>query len=177
MCIFCAKVHLFFHSHKKHKPFFSYFCMMNRFFSHFRRLPRSRGFGVQSPSDYHFVTRVLRRPIPQDVLLRMPRGKDERQLARLVYLLQQECETRGQEADLRVEDLACLTPEDVDRLMTEIRDDSCLILTHLRHSKSTLAIFRQLVSHPRRKITFDLYSLAVVIPNAKRYPQHYAINF
>ncbi len=150
---------------------------MNRFFAHICRLPRSRGFGVQSPSDYHFVARVLHRPIPQNVLRALPRDGGERQLARLVYLVQQEAQLQAREADIRVEDLTHLTSEDIDRLMDDIADGSHLVLTHLRATRVSLALFRQLEAHPRRKITFDLYSLAVVIPDAKRYPQHYAINF
>ncbi len=150
---------------------------MNEFFAHLRRLPRTHGFGVQSPADYHFITRVLRRPISEDIFREMPQDKGERQVARLVYLIRQEIETQAQETDIHVEDLTRLNSSDIDRLMADIADNTYFILSNLRASQSTLALFHHLVAHPRRKITFDLYSTAVLHLTSRRYSEMYKINF
>ncbi len=51
------------------------------------RLPRSHGFGVQSPSDYRFVTQTLRADIPDCMKKKLPADKALARLCRLVFLV------------------------------------------------------------------------------------------
>ncbi len=175
--VFCAKVKLFFLLYKYSYAEIFYFCSMSEFFSRLRRLPRSRGFGVQSPADYHFVAHVLRRPIPESALEMMPQDKELRKLARLVYLIEQEIETQGKEVGVWVGDLASVSYEDIDRQLENISDGTYLVLSNLRKRASSLALWRSIVDHPRRKICFDLYSIGVVIPDSHRYPEVYELYF
>ncbi len=62
------------------------FCV-RRLWERVRRAPCSRGFGVQSPSDYRFITETLRGELPEAVCEALPSDADRAKFCRLVYLV------------------------------------------------------------------------------------------
>lgn len=69
------------------------FCV-RRLWERVRRAPCSRGFGVQSPSDYKFITKTLRGALPEAVCGALPSDEAQAKLCRLVYLVCKEYKAR-----------------------------------------------------------------------------------
>ncbi len=178
--------------------------MPDSFIQRLRRLPRSHGFGVQSPSDFHFVTEVLRGKIPRNVLEGLSKDKEEGKLLRLAYLVSKDRKPRyflnlTQKKEL--EKVVCLASENcsicvgegleraeliladaqsLERVVEEaekIADIACLIVGNIRYNNDSLKRWQRLIDSGKAAITFDLFSHGVALFDKKRYPQHYNVYF
>lgn len=160
------------------------------------RISHSRGFGIQSPSDYWFVRYVINEhwPYYQYQVL----GQDDdwlrKKLGRLYFRLanwrQPEvvvsrdyqayfkagCHRSviSDDADRADLLLMSLTTDPVEILYNKVNERSVLIIEGIQQEK---ARWREIVADERTGVTFDLYYCGIVLFDKTRYKKHYIINF
>lgn len=169
---------------------------LNYFFVRLRRIGHSRGFGIQSPTDYAFVRYVVNEHWPyyayeqmkDDDWLQLKLGKLYLRLAnwlqpstmlkdRYEHYWQAGCrKTRFVDTVSRVE-LGRIDIDDADgweHLLQQCDEQSVVVIEgicrdwHRWHA----------VEHDARVgTTFDLYYCGIVFFDKKRSPHHYIVNF
>ncbi len=182
-----------------------------------RRLPRTKGFGVQSPTDYRFCTQTLRAAVPALLSQQHAKGGEEYQWHRLAYVIaaawrpavfvnltaceelnatvlmaHNRCVVGAEKALVAQATLVAVDAADlgaagaqqgvgpdgnIAALLDAMAVDACLIVRHIRRNTACRTAWRTLCRHKRAVITFDLYSFGIVQTYARRYRQHYNINF
>lgn len=171
-----------------------------------RRLGRSRGFGIQSPSAYQFVTEILCQRMPyyayDELLARFPEvdGR-QRKLYRLLFRLsnfRQAAQTyvtpqlseAGREYLLAGNrrttlgeaaegcELAVVSASDGDlsRFLEVLPDDGVLILLGLRRKGHLSAFWPVVKACERVGMTFDAYDVGVALLGRNLHRQHYSVN-
>ena len=163
------------------------------------RIGYSRGFGIQSPTDYAFVRYVVNEHWPYYQYDSLGKGDDwlTRKLGLLYFrianwqqprfiqsndylpYLQAGCRTAvvNEKADcaelihLRVgeECRSCLA-----YIYNKVDGQSVLILEDIRKD---MALWQEVKDDERTGVTFDLYYCGIVMFDLKRQKQHYMINF
>ena len=170
------------------------------------RLPRTRGFGVQSPFAYRFLREVITERWPYyayDDLKTLSRDEDERKLGQLLLRLSNHFGPRqwyfGSDDILRrykdyvsagCHRIQCISelPNKVEiallsangslqEVLQHVSDDSVLILLDLRScSLSCRDTMRQTID-AGATACFDLYNEAIIFFNSKLHPHIYKVNY
>ena len=160
------------------------------------RIGHSRGFGIQSPTDYWMVRYVINEHWPYYQYATM--GEDDdwltKKLGHLYFRIANWRQPRVIESDgyqwyLQAgckkagfgmsSELIRLTLEDDNQdrlaeLYNKVRDDTVLIVEGIGKNK---ALWRKMLSDERTRITFDLYYCGIVMFDKKRHKHNYIINF
>lgn len=163
-----------------------------------RRAPHSRGFGIQSPTDYWFVRYVVNEHWPYYQYAELGDGDDwlRRKLGRLYLRLANWLQPRlvvtsdyrdyfragCRRAEIRPEGdppaLVRLTVEEgmpaLERAYGMADARSLLVVEGIWRDQE---LWRQVVADERTGTTFDLYYCGVVMFDKKRDKHHYIINF
>ena len=161
-----------------------------------RRLRHSRGFGIQSPTDYAFVRYVVCEPWPYYAYDTLGQGDDwlTRRLGRLYFRLANWRQpativTNGYEdyfaagcrraaVTRRFEGVAELVrvPVEaaVDQLLGQTDERSLLVVEGICRDRRR---WETIVADSRAVVTFDLYYCGLVMFDKKRTKQHYIMNF
>jgi hypothetical protein len=161
-----------------------------------RRLRHSRGFGIQSPTDYAFVRYVVCEHWPYYAYDTVGQGDDwlTRRLGRLYFRLANWRQPRTVVTDgyedyfaagcrraavtRRLEGVAELvrvSVEDaVEQVLGHTDERSLLVVEGIWRDKQR---WQRLVADERTVITFDLYYCGILMFDRKRTKQHYIINF
>ena len=165
----------------------------------FRRFFHSRGFGIQSPTDYWFVRYVVNEHWPYYRYAELGENDDRltRKLGKLYFrianwrqpsvivsegfrsYIKAGCEKATFRDDAIPMELVRLTMEGNyrDRLVdiyNKVDDRSVLIVEHIYQD---MDFWREIVSNQRTGVTFDLYYCGIVMFDKKRNKQNYIINF
>ena len=162
-----------------------------------RRVGHSRGFGIQSPTDYRFVRYVVNEHWPYYAYAALGRadGWQRRKLGRLYFRLanhfqpavvldlvgtgeyvQAGCRKSVLTKDFTASpDLIIAPPSaDLTRLLSLCSEQTVLVIEDVgRHPELWAAIAAQ----ERPAVTFDLYYCGIACFDAQRERQHYIINF
>ena len=161
------------------------------------RLRYSRGFGIQSPSDYWFVCHVINEHWPYYQYAEL--GADDSWLRRKMGLLcfrlanwrqprvissddytdylHAGCHKAvfGKGNELLVVRLDSSKWEtQLDNLLTEVDENSVVVIDGIWRNKSA---WHKVVTDKRSVITFDLYYCGIVLFNPARTKKNYIINF
>lgn len=160
------------------------------------RLRHSRGFGIQSPTDYWFVRYVVNEHWPYYKYETVGEGDDwlTRKLGRLYlrlanwrqphtimtdayepYFAAGCCHAGIVKRPEGVAELVRMTVEaELETVMAQTDDRSLLIVEGIWRDKER---WQHIVSDERAVITYDLYYCGLVMFDTKRTKQHYIINF
>ena len=179
---------------------------LHKFLSTLLRLPRTRGFGVQSPFAYRFLREVITERWPYyayDDLKTLSRDENERRLGQLLLRLSNHFGPRqwyfGSDDILRIykayvsagcHRIQCISelPNKVEiallsangslqEVLQHVSDDSVLILLDLRSCSFSCRDTMRLTIDAGATACFDLYNEAIIFFNSKLYPHIYKVNY
>jgi len=179
---------------------------LHKFVSTLLRLPRTRGFGVQSPFAYRFLREVITERWPYyayDDLKTLSRDEDERRLGQLLLRLSNHFGPRqwyfGSDDILRrykayvsagchrtqciselpnkVEIALLSANGSLQEVLQHVSDDSVLILLDLRSCSFSCRDTMRLTIDAGATACFDLYNEAIIFFNSKLYPHIYKVNY
>jgi len=163
-----------------------------------RRIGHCRGFGIQSPTDYHFVREVVNEEWPYYAYAEL--GQDDPRLRqklghlyfRLANFLQPECvaDLLGYEDYLHAGcQKACIChdmSEQASLILAPV-ESSPLLASFQPSSPKTVLMVENIGQHPDEwqtilantyaRVAFDLYYAGIVFFDPKRSRQHYIVNF
>ena len=162
-----------------------------------KRCCHSRGFGIQSPTDYSFVRYVINEHWPyyaydqlaiEDNWLRQKVGRlclrlaNHRQPSEIIDLvgfadyLQAGCRKAHIVAVPHSAIQLAVVPADTDyqTLFSQCDEQSIVLFDDIR---AHYAQWNTIIHDPRASVTFDLYYCGIVLFDPKRTKQHYIINF
>ena len=161
-----------------------------------RRIGHSRGFGIQSPSDYWLVRYVINEHWPYYQYEALGRHDDwlTRKLGRLCFrianwrqpaviessayrdYLQAGCRKAvwGESSELMVLSLEGDWRSRLSYIYNKVSADSVLIIMGLSKARDA---WREIVNDERAILTFDLYYCGIVLFDKKREKKNYIINF
>ena len=163
------------------------------------RLPHSRGFGIQSPTDYRFVRYVINEHWPYYAYEQLDRnkGKLRRKLGKLYFRLANFLQPRQAIDRIGVSEYLkagshktviidyklpldmvklVLVPADtsLEELLNECGEQAVLVV---ECSGGNSSLTKTITQHPRTTVVFDLYYCFIVFFDSKRSKQYYTVNF
>ena len=167
-----------------------------------RRIGHSRGFGIQSPSDYRFVRYVVNEQWPYYAYAEIGQNDNwlRRKLGRLYFRLANflqpdaiadfvgageywhagcrkavKAEAAPAGKDKRRRQLIIAPPDaDVERLMDVAGEQTVVVVEGVgKHPKTWKAI----LADERVTVAFDLYYCGILFFDPRRTKQHYVVNF
>ena len=160
------------------------------------RFNHSRGFGIQSPSDYWFVRYVINEHWPYYQYEELGRKDDwlTRKLGRLYFRLtnwrqptviesdgyrdymQAGCKQAvfGKSSEMVRMTLDGDYRHHLSSIYNKVMDDSILIVEGISRDTD---FWQELREDERARVTFDLYYCGIVLFDKKRHKQNYIINF
>ena len=166
---------------------FYYLCSMNRkkikkkftnLGQRMLRMPRTRGFGVQSPTAYSFLRKVVNEKgflriycqthseisssYPQDA----PRQKRLLFRIRTVY---------PNVVELSASSL--LKREDFQQFLWNVSDDTVLVVTDINLDAEYGKVWLRLVTDNRTVLTFNLVDCGIVFFDKTKYKQNFNVNY
>ena len=160
------------------------------------RMPHSRGFGIQSPTDYQFVRYVVNEKWPYYAYSKLDEGHGwlQRKIGHLMlrlanwrqpkmivdmggygdYLLAG-CQTAQIVADVEVIELACVPIAcNIERVFSKCNEQSVVVFHELWRHRSLWHCIEQ---HEKSVVTFDLYYCGIVLFDKHLSPHNYIVNF
>lgn len=160
-----------------------------------------RGFGIQSPTDFNFVTKVVddKNHYPeydrvegkdiktQELLLRIIRHFQPRRItihdhlaeniSKLVRLTGNNMETGSRQP---YGDMVFLSPDD-QSVISDVLENSpshaTLVVLDLIKGKDNYLRWKKMIRNERVSVSFELWKLGVIILDKKYCDNHYIINF
>lgn len=163
------------------------------------RINHSKGFGIQSPTDYWFVRYVINEPWPYYQYGEL--GKDDdwltRKLGRLYFrianwlqpsviqcddymdYLRLGCQSAVINENSSMIDLVHLKLEGdyrsrVTNILNKVNAQSVMIIENIRND---VAFWQEVACDERTGITYDLYYCGIVMFDKNRHKMNYIINF
>ncbi len=140
------------------------------------RMPRTRGFGVQSPTAYSFLRQVvsescfLRRLSSKAERASYPRHASRRE--RFLYRLRHRYpQVQVLEADDWME------PYKRNEVLSSQEADSLLVLLDVDRDVETMGVWKALLEDERCVLTFDMIDCGVVFFDKTKYKQHFLVNY
>ena len=161
-----------------------------------RRMPRTRGFGVQSPSAYRFlrdvvstrgryaITEVHRSNEPSVKIANFTQAKHWFVSERLASADMETYVCAGcQEAQVSSEfsenEVYVIDADDVqlvDDILNKASSTSLLIIEGINRSRNAFDRWRQVMTDSRTGVCFDMYKIGVVFFDLKKYKTSYQVN-
>ena len=161
-----------------------------------RRIGHTRGFGIQSPTDYWFVRYVINEHWPYYQYQTLGRGDDwlTRKIGKLCFRLanwfqpsvvesqdyrdyiQAGCHKAlfGESTELLVMPLEVDSQKRLTNIYNKVSPQSVLVVTGIYKAWE---LWQQIVDDDRTGVTFDLYYCGIVMFDKKRHKTNYIINF
>lgn len=140
-----------------------------------RRVGKARGFGIQSPWAYSFVTEVIGEKQPYYAYDRIDseyKSRKQRKRQRLYHRISNFVHGRR----MYVTDIR--QPEDILlQLCRMASDGGVVIIENIYSSKANRQRWETIRDNDIVGITFDLYDFAICFLDRKIHKQHYKLNF
>ena len=141
-----------------------------------QRVGKSRGFGIQSPWAFRFVTEVVadkwRYYAYEDIENRFPK-RYEQKYQKLLFRIR----NFVYPDKLLVIPITTVTPENLPNILCQVGKKGAIVVEGIRESKDSLYKWEKLKKHEEIGVTFDMYSFAVCFLDREIYKQHYKLNF
>ena len=165
---------------------FYYLCSMNRkrikkkftnLGQRMLRMPRTRGFGVQSPTAYSF----LRKVVNEKGFLRNYRQshsdfssypQDESKQKRLLFRIRT---VYPNVVELSASSL--LKREDFQQFLWNVSDDTVLVVTDINLDAEYRKVWLRLVADDRTVLTFNLVDCGIVFFDKTKFKQNFNVNY
>lgn len=160
------------------------------------RIGHTRGFGIQSPTDYWFVRYIINEHWPYYQYETLGRGDDwlTRKIGKLCFRLanwlqpsvvesqyyrdyiQAGCHKAlfGESIELVVMPLEVNSQRRLTDIYNKVSPQSVLVVTGI---SKAWELWQQIVDDDRTGVTFDLYYCGIVMFDKKRHKMNYIINF
>lgn len=146
-----------------------------RIIEYLSRIGHARGFGIQSPWAYSFVTEVIGEKWPYyayEEIDRRYKRRGERRRQKLYYRI---CNfVYG--SRVYVTDLRHVTNDDILLLAEKASPGGVLIIENI-YDRETAGRWQRLKEQEFIGVTFDLYDFAICFLDRSIYKQHYKLNF
>ena len=139
------------------------------------RVGKARGFGIQSPWAYTFVTQVISEKWPYyayEDINRMPISRREKQLRKLALRV----ENYVGRARFREFDVHKDSTDDIIAAARQLAPKGAIILHGIYSSPEAQQLWLQLRDNEVVGITFDLYHCAIMMLDRNIHKQHYHLN-
>lgn len=150
--------------------------MQCRTIDYLSRIGKARGFGIQSPWAYSFVTDVIMERLPyyayEEIERSFPDSR-ERKRQKLYFRIRNFIH----DAPLRVIKVGDMNVDSILSVCASLSMDGVLILEDIYSSDSNYNNWLQLRDSDSIGITFDLYDFAICFMPNTMYKQHYKLNF
>lgn len=182
------------------------FSSLHKFLSTLLRVPRTRGFGVQSPFAYRFLRDVITERWPYyayDDLNTLSLNEEEKKLGQLLLRLSNHfgphqwyfgsmdllhrCEAyvlAGSHQSKCVSklpnrvEIALLSAKDsLEEVLQHVSDDSVVVLLDLRCRSLSSYDSLRMAYDAGATVCFDLYNQAIIFFNSKFHPHIYKVNY
>ena len=139
------------------------------------RIGKSKGFGIQSPWAFRFVTEVVRerwRYYGYDDIEARYSGRYERKYQKLLFRIRN---------FIYPHTLCVIDIEDGGEALADAvscaTEQGAIVIEGIRRSKSCQERWEEIKQREDVGVTFDMYSFAVCFLDRKIYKQHYKLNF
>ncbi len=143
---------------------------------HLCRMPRTRGFGVQSPTAYSFLRQVvsescfLQRLSSEAERASYPRHVSRRE--RFLYRLRHHYpQVEVLEAD------EWMDSSKRNEVLSSQGTDSVLVFLDVDRDEETVGAWKALLDDDRCVLTFDMVDCGVVFFDKTKYKQHFLVNY
>lgn len=147
---------------------------MKPFREYIKRIGKARGFGIQSPWAFSFVTEVIGERLPYyayDDIDRRYASARERRFQKLVLRVRNFVYPHS----LVIEDAASI--DTLDSIAKECGTKGAFILRGIYASPQAAETWQNVKADDRIGITFDLYDFAICFLDRDIYKQHYRLNW
>ena len=147
--------------------------MVHRFIEYLRRMPRTRGFGVQSPTAYAFLRRVVKEKFflaTYNNINGYPyrASRQERLLYRLHFVYPQLVVlTHRQWCDVHYS----------GNILDNYGNDDVLVLLSIDNDRRSKDAWRQLTDDARCFQVFDMLDIGIVFFDATKPKQFFKVNY
>lgn len=152
----------------------SFLFNLHKTFNYIARIPRTRGFGVQSPTVYSFLRHGLNERafvrehenLPSDYF-------SSSKLERLTFRIKSYLPS----ARIRMFDASELSSIVNDELSLQTKDTDVFVISNIRFDTASLLLWQQLVSDNRTVVTLDLFDCGLVFFDKRTFKQHFKVNY
>ena len=162
------------------------------------RLHHSRGFGVQSPTDFSFVREVINERSDYYQYNEIEEESDSlvKKLGRLYFRIANwrqpaVIETYGYEKYLhggcksasfgKSSEMICMSvtndSDGILKVMDRADDSTVLIVEGIHSNNMSMQIWKKILADERARVCYDLYLCGIVMFDKRRYKIDYIINF
>ncbi|MCM1078910.1 MAG: hypothetical protein NC344_05350 [Bacteroidales bacterium] len=139
------------------------------------RIGKSRGFGIQSPWAYRFVTEVIGERWPyyayKDIDRKYPTGK-ERKYRKLLLRISNFVYPAGMETTDVV-----TAARNLDTAIDNVTSKGVIIIGGIHADATSVKLWESIKAYDRVGITFDCYDFGICFLDREIHKQHYKLNF
>lgn len=147
-----------------------------------KRWSRTRGFGVQSPTDYRFVRTVITERDCKDEDAKRHKQKDIEGKKKALYdrLHIYICQ-KGRTADgvcpiLKTVSLTSASAQQIKDIVEHIPENSILVAEDIYKNEHTERLWKTIIDNQKARTTYDLFHLGLALFEPKITKMHYCVN-
>lgn len=149
---------------------------MKSFKEFISRVGKARGFGIQSPWAYRFVTEVVGEKSPyyyyEEIERQFPDAKEQK-FQKLLYRIR----NFTYPAEAMVVDIGEVDSEALGAAIKRCGTSGAIVLRGINSSDKARQHWQEVISRQDVGVTFDMYHFAVCFLDTSIYKQHYRLNF
>lgn len=141
-----------------------------------RRIGKARGFGIQSPWAFRFVTEVIGEKWPYyayESIDRQYTARSERRYQKLMLRIR----NYVYPSLLAERDIDSITADSLSNDITAAGKRGAIIIRGIYSNRAAKEKWNGIKNRPDIGITFDLYDFAICFLDTSIYKQHYILNF
>lgn len=154
------------------------FGILTRMREYILRIGKARGFGIQSPWAFSFVTEVIGERLPYYAYTdidRMCKNRSERRFQKLMLRIRNFVHPNQV---IIIGDIITLEDsEAVGALISSIGSGGCIVIRDIWNDTETINLWHGLQQREDVGVTFDLYDFGICFLDTKIFKQHYRLNF
>lgn len=142
-----------------------------------QRVGKSRGFSIQSPWAFRFVTEVIGERLPYyayEEIDKRYKGRQERKFQKLLLRLRNDVYPHKV---IVVDDILLLTDEYLSDVVLKCGTAGAFVVRYIYKDDERKHRWEALKANDKVGVTFDLYRFAICFLDLKMYKQHYKLNF
>ena len=151
--------------------------MFTRMREHILRIGKARGFGIQSPWAFAFVTELIGERLPYYAYADIDSkyaDRRERKLQKLMFRIRNFVHPHRA---VIIDDIASLNDSNASQLIHDAGQKGVIIIRNIWNSTETQQRWHTLQQRDDVGITFDLYDIGICFLDTHIYKQHYRLNF
>ena len=139
------------------------------------RIGKSRGFGIQSPWAYRFVTEVIGERLPyyayEDIDKECSTGRERKYRKLLLRISNFVYPAKLELIDVHDDD------ESLSAAIEDAGVSGAVVIERINADEAAKASWERIKDDERIGVTFDLYDVGICFLDREIYKQHYKLNF